>query len=362
MKLEIASKSIQQLVPYLPGKPIEELERERGIKDAVKLASNENPIGPSPKALKSIEDNLSKVNRYPDGSSFHLIKKLSLKLGVSEDNVFLGNGSNEIIELLIKTFMGPGKEVISADPVFAMYRKMVLAADGRNVIVPLKNFVHDLEAMAESITARTRIIFINNPNNPTGTIVKRTDFEKFLEIIPDHLIVVVDEAYFEYVTDEEFPNSLFYRNQGKTIVTLRTFSKIYGLAGLRIGYGIASTEIVSYLNRVRQPFNISSLAQAGALGALDDEDHITGSIELNRNELKYLYGELDNLGVEYLPTQANFFLINLRRDCRKVYDALLQEGVIVRSMTAYGLKEYIRLTVGLHSENEKFIKALKKII
>jgi histidinol-phosphate aminotransferase len=362
MRQGLVSENIEKLIPYPPGKPIEELEREWGIRDSVKLASNENPLGPSPKAIEAISRNILKINRYPDGSGFYLKKRLSEKLGVKEENLILGNGSNELIELLIRTFLCPGGEVISADPAFVVYRKVVQSAGGKNIIVSLKNFIHDLKAITEKITSSTRIIFINNPNNPTGTIVKKRDFEEFLENLPDYVMVIMDEAYFEYVSDDEFPNSLNYQNSGRMIVTLRTFSKIYGLAGLRIGYGVARPDIIDYLNKVRQPFNVNSLAQVGALAALDDETHLEKSLELNRKELKRLYQELENMGIEYVPTQANFFLINLRRDCQEVYNALLKEGVITRAMAAYGLNEYIRLTVGLPLENDKFIKALKKII
>lgn len=358
----LVSENVQNLASYTPGKPIEELEREKGIKESVKLASNENPLGPSPKALKAISGIIMKINRYPDGRSFYLKERLARKLNVKEENIILGNGSNEIIELIIRTFMEPGKEAISAEPTFLLYRKMVQAVGGKNIIVPLKKFVYDLGTMAEKISSRTRIIFINNPNNPTGMIIRKTDFENFLSRVPESVLVIVDEAYFEYVTDEKYPNPLEYQDTGKMIVALRTFSKIYGLAGLRIGYGITRQDIIKYMDKVRQPFNINSLAQAGALAALDDEDHINKSLEINQGGLKYLYQELDGLGVEYLPTQSNFFLINLHRDCREVYEALLAEGVIVRSMDAYGLNEYIRLSVGLPRENERFIEAFKKVI
>jgi len=358
----LIKESIERLDTYQPGKPIEELEREYRIKGAIKLASNENPLGPSPKALEAISAALNSINRYPDSSGFYLKEKLSHKLGVRSDTLFLGNGSDEIIQLITQAFLLPGEEAIMGDPTFSFYQIVVKAAGGKEVMVPLRNFSYDLSSMADHITAQTKLIFINNPLNPTGTIVKKENFEEFLKRIPLDVILVLDEAYSEYVTDKSFPNSLKYLKKGRKIFILRTFSKIYGLAGIRVGYGIAQSQLISCLNKIKGPFNTSSLAQAAALAALDDEEHLKRSLANNQEGLAYLYGELDKVRIGYLPTQANFFLIKIGKNARSVYEALLKEGVIVRSMTGYGLQHYLRVSVGLPSENERFIKALKKVI
>ncbi len=359
---KLVEKNIEELVPYQPGKPIEELERELGISGTVKLASNENPVGPSRKAIEGIIKELHKLNRYPDGGCYYLKKKLAAKLGFKEENIIFGNGSNEIIELIVRTFMKKDDQVIMADPSFVVYKLIVKAANGISVPVPLKNFCIDLDGILGAVTDKTRIIFLANPNNPTGTIFRKKEFERFLSSVPEDIITVIDEAYAEYVTDSEFPDSLRYQNGKRNLITLRTFSKIYGLAGLRIGYGIAKPEIIEYMNRVRQPFNVNSLAQIGAFYALDDDEHVLLSQEVNRKGLEYLYSELDKMGIEYIRTQANFFLINVKADGHLVYKMLQKEGVIVRPMGGFGLKEFIRVTVGLAAENEKFIKALKKVL
>ena len=355
-------ENIEKLGAYKPGKPIEELEREYGIKGAIKLASNENPLGPSPKAVEAIETTLSKMNRYPDANGFYLKEKLSHKLGVKSDNIFLGNGSDEIIQLITQAFLLPGEEAIMSDPAFAFYQMVVAVAGGKEVKVPLKDFSYDLSSMAACITAQTKLIFINTPLNPTGTIIKKGDFERFLEQIPSDVILVLDEAYGEYVTDESFPHSLEYLDQGGRIFILRTFSKIYGLAGLRIGYGIAQSQLINCLNKIKGPFNTNALAQTAALAALEDKDHLRKSLENNTEGLTYLYGELSKMSIEYLPTHANFFLVKIGENASDIYEALLKEGIIVRAMTEYGLPHYVRVSVGLPSENERFIKAFKKVI
>lgn len=352
---------ISSLVPYPPGKPIEELERELGISGSIKLASNENPIGPSTKALTAIKEAASGVNRYPDGSAYYLKEKLAKRLGISADSLFIGNGSNEIIELLVSIFASTG-EVVYPEPSFAVYPIAVLAAGATGVPVPLTGELRiDLDAMAEKIGPKTSLVFIANPNNPTGTMVGAGEFDIFMEKVPESVIVCMDEAYAEYVTSEDYPDTLKYVKEGRAVIGLRTFSKIYGLAGLRVGYGFALPEIISFLERMRQPFNVNSLAQAGAVSALDDDSHVRRSREVNGEGLKYLYAELDKLSIEYVPTEANFFLIKVG-DGKGVYDSLLKTGVIVRPMASYGLGEYIRVTVGLAKENERFIEALAGIL
>jgi len=353
---------ISDLPDYVAGRTIEEIKRKYGLAAVYKLASNENPLGPSPKALDAIRDSLSRVNRYPDAHAFYLKEKLARKLGVTPENIIPGNGSDEIIQLIAQTFLLPGEEVIMGDPTFSFYQIVVVAAGGREILVPLKNFSYDLIAMASRISEKTKVIFINTPLNPTGTIILKDAFEDFLERIPPDVILVVDEAYGEYVTDRSYPDFLDYREAGKKMVVLRTFSKIYGLAGLRIGYGIADAYLISCLNKIRGPFNTNLLAQAAAVAALDDDEHLKRSRAVNEEGLRYLYGELATLGIECLPTQANFFLIRIGEHAGRLYEALLKEGVIVRVMSGGGLENYLRITVGLPSENEKFIQSLRKVI
>lgn len=359
LKLTV-SKNISSLVPYPPGKPIEELERELGIKGSIKLASNENPLGPSSRAVEAVSRALFNLHRYPDGSCYYLREKLSAFLGVSPEMLIFGNGSNEVIELLTRAFLKSGEEAVMADPSFAVYPIVVKTVGGKGRLIPLKDMRHDLKEMAKAITKKTRIVFIANPNNPTGTIVTAKEFAKFIKDIPEDIIVCVDEAYHEFVRSADFPDTLGYINEGRPILLLRTFSKIYGLAGLRIGYGVAHPQMIDYLNRVRQPFNVNSLAQTAAMAALDDGGHLERTRENNSKGLRYLFKEVKALGFECVDTEANFFLIKVG-DGRGVYNALLRKGVIVRPMASYNLPEYIRVTVGLPEENERFIKAFSEI-
>src|SRR5512143_3059377 len=352
------SENIKSISPYVPGKPIEELERELGITGSIKLASNENPLGPSPKAVAAVKKTLEGLNRYPDGSGFYLSEALAKKYEVALSQVILGNGSNELIELAVLTFVQPGDEVVSADPSFVVYKMITQAAGGTNVVVPCKDLRHDLDAMAERITARTRIVFIANPNNPTGTMNTRAEMDRFMGRVPDHVVVAVDEAYYEYVTHAEYPDSLDYLKEGKNVLALRTFSKIYGLAGLRIGYGITKPEIAEFMNKVRQPFNTNSLAQAAALAALSDRKHVEKSIAINNEGKQYLYQSFQRLGVQYIPTEANFILFETAIDAKDVYAALLKQGVIIRPMGG----KRLRVTIGLPEENKRFVAELEKIV
>jgi histidinol-phosphate aminotransferase len=356
----IVSDEIKSLTPYPPGKPIEEVEREYGIQGSIKLASNENPLGPSPKAVEAISKSINNLHRYPDGSCYYLKRKLAEYLKVKPEMLIIGNGSNEILDFVVKTFLGPSEEAVMGDPSFAVYPIIVKASRGKPIQVPLKDLTHDLDAISEAVTPKTRLVFIANPNNPTGTIVTRDDLDIFLGKLPDRVIVVMDEAYREYVTDKEFPNSLEYIESGRYMIILRTFSKIYGLAGLRIGYGIACKDMVSYMEKVRQPFNVNSLAQIAAEAALDDEGHLRRSIENNTNEMNRLFRELEALGFKCVPSQANFFLIKVGQGS-DVYEGLLRNGIIVRPMDSYGLSEYIRVTVGLPEENKRFIKTFRTV-
>lgn len=352
---------IRSLIPYAPGKPIEEVEREYGIEGSVKLASNENPLGPSPRAVKALQEKLHQLHLYPDGDCFYLKQGLAAKLGVSQEQLIFGNGSNELIELAVRTFMRPGDEAVMAGQAFVIYRLVVQAAGGSCNVVPLKNFTHDLEAMARAITGRTRIVFLANPNNPTGTIYRRKEWEGFLERITPELLLIVDEAYFEYVTDPDYPNSLSYHGGPGALLTLRTFSKLYGLAGLRIGYGVGPKKVVDLMHRVRQPFNVNAAAQWAALAALEDHEHVMRSLKVNREGMDYLNEEIAKLGLERIPSQGNFILIRVG-DGQTVFNRLLKRGVIVRPMGAYNFPEYIRVTVGTAKENSRFINELKNII
>lgn len=352
------SKEIEGLLPYTTGKPIEELERELGIKGAIKLASNENPLGPSRKALEAIFESACGINRYPDGSGYRLRDALSKKYNVEPSQIILGNGSNEIIELLVRTFMMPGDEAIMADLTFVVYRLVVTASRGRAVLVPLKEERHDLSAMASMISDKTRLLFIANPNNPTGTIVTEDEVSDLFLRLPDDVIVVFDEAYREYVADERFPDTIGHLRRGRNIVVLRTFSKIYGLAGLRIGFGITRKELVDYMNRVRQPFNTNSLAQRAALYALADDEHIRESLRINNEGKEYLYRSFMELGLRFISTEANFIYLDSGRNGKEIYHALLKEGLIVRHIEG----SRIRVTIGLPEENRRFIHMLKRLL
>ena len=354
-------KYITTLKAYVPGKPIEELEREYGISDSVKLASNENPLGPSKKAVQAIQKALVNLHRYPDGYSYELRQALAQKLNVKEETIVFGNGSNEIIELLTRTFLREGDEVLMPSPSFLMYEILVQATGAKPVKVPLRHLVVDLESMAEAIGPATRMVFVNNPNNPTGTVVSKEAFEQFLDRIPGDVVVVVDEAYIEFVREPSCPLGPHYLGWQCPVVTLRTFSKAYGLAGLRMGYGIMKKELADYVNRVRQPFNANTLAQVGALAALQDEAFFRKTINTVHQQLDWLYTEMERLNFHYHPTEANFFLIDVNTDAKTVYEKMLRKGVIVRAMTAYGFPELIRVSVGLPEENKRFIRALEEV-
>jgi len=351
---------IQSLPVYVPGKPVEELEEELGLQEAVKLASNENPLGPSPRALAAVEKAMSQVHRYPEGGSVYLRRRLAQIHGVDLEQILVGNGSNEILELIAKTFLRPGEEGIYAEQAFVVYPMIVQSLGGVKVGVPLKDFCHDLEAMADRITPNTRLIFIANPNNPTGTSIGARQMERFLDRVPPRVLVVCDEAYFEYVERPDFPRSLEYLAQGHNLFVLRTFSKIYGLAGMRVGYLVGKQELVEYVNRVREPFNVNSLAQAAALGALEDREHVARTLDVNSQGKKFLYALFEDLGLPFVPTEANFVLVRVDRE-KEIYEGLLREGVIVRPMTGWGLPGYLRVSIGLPSENERFAEALRKI-
>ena len=359
--VEHVPEYIRSLIPYEPGKPIEEVEREYGISGSVKLASNENPLGPSPRALAVLRERLPELHLYPDGDCFYLKRALAQKLGVQPDRLIFGNGSNEIIELAARTFMRPGDEAVMAEQAFVVYELIVQAVGGKRKTVPLKNFTHDLAAIADAVTPQTRLVFLANPNNPTGTIYRRHDWQAFLERISPDVLVIVDEAYFEYVEEADYPNSLDYHARHPAILTLRTFSKLYGLAGLRIGYGIGAKSVIALMQRVRQPFNVNAPAQWAALAALDDTEHVQRSLGVNQQGVKYLQTEFARLGLSYVPSQANFILVRVGNG-PEVFQRLLQQGVIVRPMVGYKFPEHVRVTVGTMAQNQKLIGALERLI
>lgn len=358
----LANTHILGIAPYEPGKPIEELEREIGVHDAIKLASNENPLPPSERVQKAIAAALGTLNRYPDGSGFYLRQALAKKHDFAQDQVFVGNGSNELIELAVRTFLKPGDEAIVPHPSFVVYPMIVQAAGGIRVMVMLKDYRLDLEAMARALTPMTKMVFVANPNNPTATMVTADEVEAFMARVPERTIVVFDEAYIEFAMGPDFPNTLEYVTQGRKVIVLRTFSKAASLAGLRVGYGIADADAVSLMNRIRQPFNVNSLAQVAALAALDDESHVLECVRMIEAGRHYLYDEFNNLGVKFVPSRANFILVDVGRSASDIYQRLLKEGVIVRPMTPFGMESALRVTVGTPQENRRLVKALKKVL
>ncbi len=351
-------QNIEGLVPYPPGKPLKELEREYGISNCLKMASNENPLGPSPLALEAISNSLENLHRYPDGSCYYLVNALADQLDISPDQLVLGNGSNEIIDLLVSSFVAPGDEVLSSFPSFLVYQNAVQIRDGINRVLPLKKMRHDLKTIASRISSSTKLIFLDNPNNPTGSLIGKQEFDDFLSTIPDTVIVVIDEAYVDFTSPELRLNIHDYLDGDKPVVFLRTFSKAYGLAGLRIGYGIMRREISTYLHRVRQPFNVNELAQVGALACLQDKGHYDKTMAVTREGISWLRTGIEKLGCPTFPSYTNFFLVDVRRNCREVYELMLHKGVIVRAMDSYDYPQYIRITVGTAEENKRLLKAL----
>ncbi len=351
---------IRSLKPYEPGKPLDEVERELGIRRSVKMASNENPLGPSPKALAAVRKAAAKVNFYPEGGCFYLHEKLAKKLSIRPNELVIGNGSNEMIELLFRVLLRQGDNIVISQQAFLMYK---IAALGMGVEVREAKSIgygHDLNAMAKLINRRTKLLFIANPNNPTGTYLNKEQLTAFLTSIPK-VPVVMDEAYYEYVEARDYPDTIAMRKKFSNIITLRTFSKAYGLAGLRIGYAVGNPELIDYLNRVRQPFNVNMLAQAGALAALGDVGHIKKSQKINQQGKKQLYRELAKRGIEFYPTEANFILVKVGKG-RKVFNQLMAKGVVVRPMDVYGLPGCIRVTIGRKEDNKRFILELAKLL
>lgn len=354
---------IETLQPYVPGKPIEETERELGIKNVIKLASNENPLGPSPRAVEAMQRALASLHLYPDGSSHYLVDAIAKHYGFQPSQVFVGSGSNEIIELLIRTFVTPDDEALLCKGSFMMY-KVSLQAHGRPFReVPMKpGYRYDLEAMAKAVTPKTRIIFLANPDNPTGTAFGKAELDAFLAKVPEDVIVVHDEAYFEFCDLPDYPNGMDYVRRFPNVVSMRTFAKAYGLAGVRVGYAVMDAKLVSYLNRTRMPFNLTSLAQVAGIAALQDAEHVKKSVTLAQQGLRYFETELGKLGVEVPRSYTNFVFADFKRPAAPIYDALLRKGVITRPVPGYGFPNALRISVGLPEHNDRLVNGLKEIL
>jgi histidinol-phosphate aminotransferase len=365
--LKLALPGVQKLAPYQPGKPIEELEREYGVKNAAKLASNENPLGPSPLAVEAMRTAAKDVWLYPDGNGFELKRKLSERLGVEMDRITLGNGSSDILQFVMQAYVDRDSEVLFSQHSFAIYPILTQMMGAQAVVPRAKEWGVDLTAMAAAITDKTRVIFIANPNNPTGTWLTGDLLEGFLNQVPERVIVVLDEAYFEYASDRAtgamgYPDGIKLLEKFPNLVVSRTFSKVYGLAGVRIGYGVSHPQVADVLNRVRPPFNVNSLALVAAAAALDDEAHLQKSVAMNAAGLKQLYAGFEQMGLSYIPSAANFVAVDLGRPGAPVYESLLHEGIIVRPVANYEMPDFLRITVGTEEQNERVLAALKKVL
>lgn len=354
---------LDQLTPYTPGKPIEEVQREFGLTDIVKLASNENPLGPSPKAVEAMRRAAEGVRLYPDNDCYHLRRALAKKLGAPPEQVLIGHGSDELIHNIGLAFVNPRDEVMMGAGPFSQWEFTAKLMDGKPVYVPMKeDFRYDMDEMAARLSERTKLVFIGNPNNPTGAMATEAELSRFMEAIRDGTVVVLDEAYYEYVDDPDYPDSLELVRQGRPVIVLRTFSKVYALAGLRIGYGATTPELADALERVREPFNVSSVAQAAALASLEDGDQVARTVALNREGKAYLYAEFQRLGLAYTPSQTNFVWVDVGRDCREVFAELLRRGLIVRTGDIFGAPTHIRVTTGTAEQNRRFVLALEEVL
>lgn len=354
--------ALDNLSAYQPGKPIEEVKRELGLKDVVKLASNENPLGPSPKAMKALAAHLPQLNEYPEGSCYFLRQALSRRLDFPPDWFLFGNGSDEIILLLAMTFLEPGDEIIMSDFGFVRYEQAAQAMGAKTVKVPMKKWRHDLKGFAAALTAKTKIIFYSNPNNPIGTMVGRKEVEALVKRVPENVLIVMDHAYDEFVNDADYPDALGYARRKKNVIVLRTFSKAYGLAGLRVGYAVGRPELLEYVNRVRPPFNVNRAAQAAAVAALDDAAHLRKTVQLNTREKAMLNKEFAKMGLEAVDSAANFILMKTPLPAGEAFQKLLKLGVIVRPMAGAGLPNHLRISIGTRPENKAMLVALKSIL
>ena len=359
---ELVCKSVLKIKPYIPGKPIEETKRQLGIKEVIKLASNENPLGASPKAIAAMKNCLMKVNRYPDALGFYLKQGLAKNLQLASGNFVLGNGSDELIDIIIKTFVEPDENIVTADTTFLEYEIIGLINNRRVKKAALRCFKYDLNAILKLVDKKTKLVFIANPNNPTGTYLTKKEIADFLKALPEHVLVVLDEAYDTFIDVDDYPDSLEYIRKKNKVIVLKTFSKGYGLAGLRLGYAITQPELVNYLERVRQPFNVNILAQAAGLAALNDRKFLKQTRKTILSGKRFIYAQLSQMGLGYVVSVANFVLIDVGDDSVKVFKAMLKRGVIVRDMQQYGLNNFIRLTIGTQKENIKAMLVLHKVL
>ncbi len=360
--IEIAAAGIANLKPYVPGKPISELERELGITDSVKLASNENPLGCSERVKAAIRDELSEAARYPDGGGFALRTALAKKHGVDANCITLGNGSNDVLDMIARVFLAPGYESLFSQYAFAVYPISSQAVGATLNIAPADNYGHDLDEMLNRVGDKTRVVWVANPNNPTGTWAGADELENFVAAIPSNVIVVVDEAYVEYVDEPDYPDASQWLSKYPNLIVTRTFSKAYGLASLRIGYGLSHPDVADLLNRVRQPFNVNSMALAGALAALEDQEFIEEAVRVNREGMVQLTGGFEELGLEFIPSVGTFITVDMGRPAAEIDQALLREGVITRPVANYGLPNHLRISIGTRDENARFLDALKRVL
>lgn len=356
--------SIMSIKPYIPGKPIDEVKRELGIEDVIKLASNENPLGPSDAAKSAMLEAMQDMHIYPDGSCYYLKEAIAKKYNIQTENIIVGNGSDELIKLIAETYVDADDEVIIGSPSFSEYIFATHLMGGKIISVPLtSDYRFDLAAMIDAITEKTKVIIICNPNNPTGTMVNKQEVNAFIAQVPDHILVVFDSAYAEYAEDDgQYESGSTYVIKYPNVIELKTFSKIYALAGLRVGYGIAAADTIAMIGRTREPFNVNKMAQAAAVAALGDITHVEQSRKINHEGKKYLYDQFQQMGLKYIPTHANFIMVDVEKDSKEVFQALMAKGVIVRTGDIFGMPTYLRVTIGLAEENERFIAALKEIL
>lgn len=360
--LKQAAPGLASLKPYVPGKPLSELERDLGITGSIKLASNENPLGPSPRVRAALEAQIEDITRYPDGGAFELRRVLAAHHGVDAACVTVGNGSNDVLDMVARVFLWAGRESLFSQYAFAVYPISSMAVGASLRIAPAVDFGHDLAAMRSMVSEHTGVVWIANPNNPTGTRLNKTALREFIESVPAQVIVVVDEAYFEYVKDDDFPDASQWLTDFPNLIVTRTFSKAYGLAALRVGYGLSHPDVADLLNRVRQPFNVDSFAQAAALAALEDQDYLRRSVEVNDQGMRQLLAGVQRLGLDYIPSAGNFLTIDLARDAGPIDQALLRLGVVTRPVANYGLPNHLRVSIGLEAENARFLDALEQVL
>lgn len=360
--IELASPGIRDLQPYVPGKPVEELQRELGLTDVIKLASNENPLGPSIRVVESLAQVMPELARYPDGSAWHLKNSLGEFLGVKPEALTIGNGSNDVLELLARVFLNETNESIVSQHSFVVYPLVTRAIGAALRVVPAKHYGQDLQATLNSVSPKTRMVFIANPNNPTGTWTGRSELTEFLDQLREDVIVVLDEAYFEYVQEADYPDGIQLMQRYPNLAVTRTFSKAYGLASLRVGYAVSHPDIADLMNRVRQPFNVNAMSLVAAQAALEDQAHVQEAVRINREGLRFLTAACERMGLAYIPSVGNFLTIDFGRDAMPIYNDLLREGVIVRPIGVYDLPNHLRVTVGLPEENQRFVEALGRVL